>query len=166
VARSAAPTATSDGLIDPSVGEAIANWFFWIFLISAFFTVVPNLVIPWAHDHSPRLDISFGKGEIFPVAFAVFAAAASRWNTKDAPGAFILRGLSVVLLLGAAIGIALTWGDGYQALINTPLGRDPDPKRVVGADTIVTISWYVLGVAFIFGLVTEWLHAVGRSRKT
>lgn len=150
-----------------TVPEAIGIWFLWIVVLSGLFAVIAPLFIPFIHSDFKQWNLgdSFGKGELLGAAFAILAAAASRWNAADAAGGRILRGLSIFLFGLSAIALALIWGDNYQAKIHTKPTLNPDPKLIFTSDEVFKVSLVFFAVSLAFGLLTEVLVAASR-RKT
>lgn len=144
----------------PTPLEALKVWVYTVVLMSLFSLLGP-LSIPWLHTGHFNQDTSFGKGELLGFAFALFAAALSRWIVRegDRNRNVGLMFCSIAGMLCVSLAIALLWFDAYQ--VQTNQAKD----LFIQLPQVMQISWALVCASVLCGAATELSYA--RSlRKT
>ena len=144
----------------PTPCEALRVWAYTVVLVSLFSLLAP-LTIPWLHTGHFNQETSFGKGELLGFAFALFAAALSRWIVQqgDRNRNVGLMFLSIAGMLCVSLAIALLWLDAYQVQTNQT------KNLFVQLPQVIQVSWGLVCASVLCGAATEVSYA--RSlRKT
>jgi hypothetical protein len=149
-----APQAVAEIRPIPTAFEALKVWACLVVLFSLFSLLGP-LFIPWSHTGHFNLEASFGKGELLGFAFALFAAALSRWIVQegDRNRNVGLMSFSITGMLFVSLAIALLWLDAYQA-------QTKQTKNLfVQLPQVMQISWVLVGASVLCGAATEVSYA-------
>lgn len=130
----------------PGPVGAAGLWLVYVVCLSAVAAAGPAGIAYFQHR---GVDYAFGEGELLAVAFAIFAAATSKWLTRRREDTMqlLLRGCSIIGLALTAILITAVWLDNKSSL-------------GFSTDLIVKGSVAVIVLSLAFGLATEIAYAV------
>lgn len=149
-----APQAVGEIRPIPTAFEALKTWACTVVLVSIFSLLGP-LFIPWLYTGHFNQEASFGKGELLGFAFALFAAALSRWIVQegDRNRNVGLMSFSITGMLLVSLAIALLWLDAYQV-------QTKQTKNLfIQLPQVMQISWILVGVSVLCGAITEVSYA-------
>jgi biotin transporter BioY len=149
-----APEAVAEIRPVPTPFEALKVWAYTVVLVSLFSLLGP-LSIPWLHTGHFNQETSFGKGELLGFAFALFAAALSRWivQESDRNRNIGLMFFSIAGMLCVSFVIGLLWFDAYQVQINQT------KTLLVQLPQIMQVSWGLVFASVLCGAATEFSYA-------
>lgn len=143
----------------PTPCEALKVWAYTVVLVSLFSLLGP-LAIPWLHTGHFNQETSFGKGELLGFAFALFAAALSRWIVQEGDRSIGLMFFSIAGMLCVSFAIALVWLDAYQVQTNQT------KNLFIQLPQVIQVSWGLVCASVLCGVATEVSYARRNLRET